>query len=178
MTHLLGNSSARFGTFLQRLISKLQEGSRQLFEVTEGRTFIRDAVIVVPSHWKEPEREELDITGISFDGETSNKHFGSADMQVFSSGREGGSLIYTVKTSPCEQRGRSIRVSESYLNNDEENFGGDFVAQFAKLRFGVFDETPISPKHEFYFDSDRKIQATKCSADIQEGLLSGTFHRL
>ena len=53
-------------------------------------------MIVVPSTWDEPNDNELDITGINFAGKTSNKHFGAADMQVFSSGREGELLSNTV----------------------------------------------------------------------------------
>jgi hypothetical protein len=88
-TVAISNDVSQDYQLVQALIGKLKEGSQQLFDVTEGRTFIRDAIIVVPMSWEKPNSVEVEQTGINFDGETSTRHYGSSDMQLYSTSSEG-----------------------------------------------------------------------------------------
>ena len=74
--------------------------------------------------------------------------------------------MYTVKITPCGYRGRYMRATDNYLRKLDDpmvikkrgTFDKVFVREFAKLRWGVFDETPLKTQGkdaEYYVDPDR-----------------------
>ena len=71
--------------------------------------------------------------------------------------------MYTVKITPCGFRGRYMRVTDNYIRRHQDpdvlqkrgRFDRVFAREFAKLRWGVFDETPLKTSGkdaEFYVD--------------------------
>lgn len=90
--------------------------------------------------------------------------------------------MYTVKITPCGFPGRYMRATDNYLKRHNHPdvvkkrgpFDKVFVREFAKLRWGVFDETPLKTSGkdaEFYVDPDmppaESLTPIKCSQGVK-----------
>ena len=89
-----------------------------------------------------------------------------------------------MKVTPCGYVGRYMRATDNYLRKHDDPeviekrgiFDKVFVREFAKLRWGVFDETPLKTSgkdSEFYVDPD--MPAEKSLTPIKESIKIFTY---
>ena len=84
---------------------------------------------------------------------------------------------HAVKGTPCSYPGSYIRIFEEFISTSynvivkNTTVSRILTKEWAKFRWGVFDETPI-PGQPFYSHSDRTTQGTRCSLDV-----TGSFQR-
>ncbi|CAG5081704.1 Oidioi.mRNA.OKI2018_I69.PAR.g9943.t2.cds [Oikopleura dioica] len=86
---------------------------------------------------------------------------------------------YAVKATPCGYQGSYLRMSQAFIEDPQSlNFTAYgnpekiLAGEWAKFRWGVFDETPPPNKgHEFYLASNSRIEASRCSLKVEGDLI-------
>lgn len=110
----------------------LNASSQYLFSALDGRAYIRSATILLPNSW--PQDCEP-IKARSSRGEKS-------DVLITTKGQP----VWTMQTLGCGQPGDAIYVNRETLlktSPEEEDtplLSRQFIREFAKYRYGVFDE--------------------------------------
>ena len=123
------------------IIENIQEfiksGSSKLFIATEGYAYIKSAIILLPSTWDT--LSEFDTTSAYF--------YQDGDVRINLPNSVYKDTPYTQQPNGCMERGEYIHLTPNYIsllkNESVEEFGpyqNIFVHEFAKLRYGVFEE--------------------------------------
>lgn len=138
----------------------LTSSSQYLFSALDGRAYIRSATILLPNSWP---RECEPSNPVSSKGDR-------ADIVVAARGQP----VWTLQTRGCGQSGDVMYVNRDALlklPGDEAEtplFSRQFVREFAKYRYGVFDEHGYGSDEIYpvcYMDGDlgSKPKITGCS---------------
>ncbi|XP_055703162.1 calcium-activated chloride channel regulator 1-like [Phlebotomus papatasi] len=141
-------------TILTELEASLASASQFLFSALDGRAYFGDITVLIPNTWPDvclpPNR-----TFTTSSGERS-------DITLTSIHPIHGEAIWTQQAGGCGEAGEQIFMSYTGLNRG--TFAKEFVREWAKYRYGVFDERgfardPVYPK---CFMTDKR-HVTGCS---------------
>uniref|UniRef100_H2ZKL7 Calcium-activated chloride channel N-terminal domain-containing protein n=1 Tax=Ciona savignyi TaxID=51511 RepID=H2ZKL7_CIOSA len=80
-------------------------------------------------------------------------------------------MPYTLQYGQCGDPGKYIHLTPNYiLSNDiVQSFGPKgktIVHEWAHLRWGVYDESATEGYDEFYYDTNGKLEATRCPVSL------------
>uniref|UniRef100_A0ACB8F3J0 Uncharacterized protein n=1 Tax=Sphaerodactylus townsendi TaxID=933632 RepID=A0ACB8F3J0_9SAUR len=137
----------------------VKEASTYLFNATKQRFYFKTVKIIIPFTWtKKPEYRRLTI-----------ESYEEADVIVANPYLKYGDDPYTLQYGGCGEQGRYIHFTPKFLTNDSlHNVYGPrgrvLVHEWAHLRWGVFDE--YNNDAPFYTVGQKKVEATRCSADV------------
>uniref|UniRef100_A0A1B0D4A6 Calcium-activated chloride channel N-terminal domain-containing protein n=1 Tax=Phlebotomus papatasi TaxID=29031 RepID=A0A1B0D4A6_PHLPP len=135
-------------------MASLASASQFLFSALDGRAYFGDITVLIPNTWPDvclpPNR-----TFTTSSGERS-------DITLTSIHPIHGEAIWTQQAGGCGEAGEQIFMSYTGLNRG--TFAKEFVREWAKYRYGVFDERgfardPVYPK---CFMTDKR-HVTGCS---------------
>lgn len=104
----------------------LAESSEYMFSALDGRAYVRSVTILLPTSW--PEQCAPTATKAS-DGQR-------ADVTVVSRGQP----VWTQQSAGCGRPGDHIYLNYNSLSADADHLAHQFIKEFAKYRYGVFDE--------------------------------------
>ena len=115
----------------------MKSGSSKLFYATNGYAYIKSAVILTPATWN-----------LTFDyNPTSAYFYEDGDIRINLPNSVYADSPYTQQPGGCMERGEYIHLTPNYIQmlQDEsvKQFGpyeNIFVHEWAKLRYGVFEE--------------------------------------
>ena len=115
----------------------ISRGSSELFVATEGYAYIKSVTIVLPSTWKNHYGGQISSAFVYEDG----------DLRVNSPNPLYLDTPYTLQPRGCGEHGEYIHLTPDFLTHlnstSAQTFGPlqkVFVHEFAKLRYGVFEE--------------------------------------
>ncbi|CAG9863807.1 unnamed protein product [Phyllotreta striolata] len=143
-------------TILTNIESTLTSASQYLFSALDSRAFLRSATVLLPSNWPD---SCVASAVLSSSGEVP-------DVTVLPSDPARGGA-WTQQSLGCGQPGDQIYLGFEELLRNDNNLGRKFVKEFAKYRYGVFDEEgynndPIYPMC-YHDDQSRQEKVTGCS---------------
>ncbi|XP_058812546.1 calcium-activated chloride channel regulator 1-like [Topomyia yanbarensis] len=154
-------------TILHNLEIMLTSASQYLFSAMDGRVYFGDISVILPARWPNS-CIPYNQTRTSASGERS-------DVTIRSHTRSD-SLIWTDQFSGCGEPGDQIYIDSDIIGRD--TIGREFVREWAKYRYGVFDEIgydkdPIYPR--CYINDDHEVKLTGCSdAPVSDHGLCGS----
>ncbi|KAK4015731.1 hypothetical protein OUZ56_030705 [Daphnia magna] len=119
---------------IQRIIT---EASADLYAATRQRSYIQSVQILIPQKW-------VNITASASTWET----FQDAEIQIDHPNWKYGDMPYTVQLGGCGDPGQYIHWTPNYVNTFDYDTtklqfgpaGKLFVREWARLRYGVFEE--------------------------------------
>ncbi|CAL4157434.1 unnamed protein product, partial [Meganyctiphanes norvegica] len=136
---LVGISPSLDESQAEDIISSIKKtiisSSDVLFKATRGRAYFKNVTILIPKSWTKTPIDEIAL----------NEHFEDSNIRVDKPNIIYGSQPYTLQPGPCGEPGRYIHLTPGYLTQSiqEELWGPrnkTLVHEWAKLRWGVFDE--------------------------------------
>ncbi|XP_044252912.1 calcium-activated chloride channel regulator 4-like [Tribolium madens] len=141
---------------LDNLEETLTSASQYLFSALDSRAFLRSATVLLPPTWPDSCASSTVISG---SGETP-------DVTVLPRGPARG-RVFTQQSLGCGEPGDQIYLAYESLMQRDASVARSLVKEFAKYRYGVFDEQgyyndPIYPMC-FYDDQNKQAKATGCS---------------
>ncbi|CAH1107269.1 unnamed protein product [Psylliodes chrysocephalus] len=141
---------------LNNIEKTLTSASQYLFSALDSRAYLRSATVLLPTSWPD---SCVASSVLSSSGEVS-------DITVLPNDPVRGS-IWTQQSLGCGQPGDQIYLGYEELLKKNNNLGRKLVREFAKYRFGVFDEDgyyndPIYPIC-YLDDQTKQVKVTGCS---------------
>ncbi|XP_055617142.1 calcium-activated chloride channel regulator 1-like [Toxorhynchites rutilus septentrionalis] len=142
-------------TILHNVEIMLTSASQYLFSALDGRLYFGDITIILPPHWPNS-CIPYNQTRTSASGERS-------DVTVKAHSKME-SPMWTKQFAGCGEAGDQIYIDADILGRD--TIGREFVREWAKYRYGVFDEIgfakdPVYPR--CYINDDHELKLTGCS---------------
>ncbi|XP_047486112.1 calcium-activated chloride channel regulator 1-like [Penaeus chinensis] len=163
--------SSMASEIIASLKKMLKEGSKAMLKATRNRAYLRDVTIMVPPSWTHVDEEDPE-EAVFLKQEES-------DIRVDVPDSVYRDQPYTLQTGVCGAPGLYIHYTPAYLTDDElvrwwGARGTSLVYEWAKLRWGVFDELgyPGDPKYPAYYRSGRhgdSVVPTMCGPKVLEG---------
>ena len=128
----------------------LTAGSRNIFNLTKGRSQVKDVVVRLPLSWHSCAPSNAVVT----DSKTE------AEVKVTSAHPLLGDMPWTLQYAGCRQRGKNIELPVGFLakNKSIEEKGSLLAREWLKLQFGVFEENG--------FDNDNLYPTTFAEGNI------------
>lgn len=126
----------------------IRETSTALFTATRKRAYFRDVKILLPKTW----------TNTPYDEAALNENFEDSEIRVDARNVVYGDQPYTDQPGGCGVPGRYIHLTPEYLTDDSAAAwwgprNKTLVHEWAKLRWGVFDEIgyPHDPTFPLFY---------------------------
>lgn len=126
----------------------IRETSAALFTATRKRAYFRDVKILLPKTW----------TNTPYDEAALNENFEDSEIRVDARNVVYGDQPYTDQPGGCGVPGRYIHLTPEYLTDDSAAAwwgprNKTLVHEWAKLRWGVFDEIgyPHDPTFPLFY---------------------------
>jgi hypothetical protein len=146
-------------------------GSLALHVATDRRAHFGQVTIVLPASWSEAKCRMTIATP------TGNTPYKESEVDVVAELGPTGSAPHTVQAGGCGEPGKVVRLPVQFLtqwNNSVTQWGppGRLLArEWAKLRYGVFDEFGFSgdPQYPNYFTVGGRIYPTGTSNAMLTG---------
>jgi len=154
-------------TIIENLKIWLSDGSSTLYSSSRGWAFIRNVRILIPNTW----------TNISVDDTVESIVFKDGNIRVDERSGVYGNSPFTIQTGGCAESGEYIQASAPFLTEYESMnttfgpLGQVFVHEWAKYRYGVFEEFgfPGDEKYPMFY---YKVQWTSSG---QENVVTPNF---
>jgi len=109
----------------------MTEASKELFIASRNRAYYKQVKILLPQTWK----------NTPFDQPLSGEFYETAEVRIDRPNPVYGDAPYTVRGAGCGVPGSYIHITPSYLKNSTGgNVGKTTVHEWAKLRWGVYEE--------------------------------------
>ncbi|CAG9830737.1 unnamed protein product [Diabrotica balteata] len=141
---------------LTNLENTITSASQYLFSALDSRAYLRSATVLLPESWPD---SCVSSAILSSSGETS-------DVSILPSDPARGS-IWTQQSLGCGQPGDQIFLGYEGLLRKNNNLGRELVKEFAKYRYGVFDEEGYQSDSIYpmcyYDDQTKQVKVTGCS---------------
>jgi len=118
---------------LEQLKSLMVEASRELYIATRNRAYFRQVKILLPKTW----------TSIEADVAMEAESFATAELRVDRENSLYGMTPYTLTSSSCGEPGQFTHLTPEFMaggTTEYGNWGKVLVHEWAKLRWGVFEE--------------------------------------
>ncbi|KAM5148113.1 calcium-activated chloride channel regulator 1-like [Mantella aurantiaca] len=137
----------------------IKKATSDLFHATKQRLYIRSVKILIPLTWSQK------ATYVN----RSREKYEEAHVIIANTFFNTGDSPYTKQYGGCREQGRFIHLTPNFLMNDDltsvyGSRGKLFVREWARLRWGVFEE--YNTEQPFYISPDLQIEATRCSVNI------------
>lgn len=143
-------------TLISNLKTTLTDSSQFLFDALDSRAYIRSATIIIPGSW--PDSCAQGPIGPS-SGESS-------DISIIPKGPTG-TYTWTQQSAGCGKSGDQIYVTSEAVQNSDYSFSRILVKEFAKYRYGVFDEHGYDQDQVYPMcykeNDDEPLKVTSCS---------------
>ncbi|KAG4074164.1 hypothetical protein HA402_014369 [Bradysia odoriphaga] len=141
-------------SILKQLENALPSASDFLFNALDGRAYIDSVIVMIPSSWPKnclPQNGTL----LTSRGESS-------DITISERHPIYGDAIWTQQSAGCGENGDQIFASYSAFNRN--TVGRELVREWAKYRYGIFDEIgyPNDPIYPMCYKTDT-MQVNGCS---------------
>ncbi|XP_077865923.1 LOW QUALITY PROTEIN: calcium-activated chloride channel regulator 4-like [Saccoglossus kowalevskii] len=143
------------------IIAALTQTSAFMFKATNNRAYFHEINIIVPDTWT-PKPEHQVRTDVTYE-----------DPSIVVELPTISSLPYVNHNGDCGGQGDYIHLTPTYLIHDiyemvYGNRGRFLTTQWAKYRWGVFEESPTAEGvPQFYFSNQTgNVEVTKCSGAI------------
>lgn len=144
----------------------LTSTSRNIFNLTKGRSQVKDVVVRLPLSW----HSCAPSTAVVTDSKTE------AEVKVTSAHPLLGDMPWTLQYAGCHQPGKNIELPVGFLakNKSIEEKGSLLAREWVKLQFGVFEENG--------FDNDNlypttfpegKTNMTNSGCDVHDDQVRG-----
>ncbi len=154
----------------------MRESSSVLHSALDGRVYFKSYTIVIPSSWRDAKCESV------IRSPKAGVPYRQADIMVTSP--ETSSDIYTQQSRGCGQQGDFTSLPFKFLkdwNSTWETWGNPakiFVNEWAKLRYGIFDESGYTDDmlYPSYFYSKGEILPTGNTDQRLEGSWNNVFN--
>ncbi|XP_073499648.1 calcium-activated chloride channel regulator 1-like [Phyllobates terribilis] len=148
---------------IEKIQKMVKEATRDLFNATRQRLYIRSAKILIPKTWSRSSKNR------------TRERYEKADVVIVNSFLRTGDAPYTRQYGGCGEKGQYIHLTPNFLLQEDLTsfygpYGKVFVHEWAHLRWGVFEEHNID--QPFYLSGKHQIEATRCSVNI-----NGTYRR-
>ncbi|KAG8191062.1 hypothetical protein JTE90_008376 [Oedothorax gibbosus] len=130
-----------------------KNASKLLHTATRGQTFFKEVVIALPKKYR------------SKQGTADGKYF--RDPNIVVTAGDAFSSPYAVQNDGCGKQGLRIHLPEDYLYGNSNGKEKALVQEWAKYRYGVFDEggfigDPLYPAC-YTIPGSEEIRATECT---------------
>ena len=140
----------------------LRDSSKKLYEALNERAFFKSVSIVVPSSWQNGKCQTI------IRPPKGGTPYRSQDIVVTNTHPVYGDNPHTLQTSGCGHPGDKINLPYSFVtawNQSWAEFGDPsklFVKEWAKLRYGIFDEHGYihDPMYPNYFYANGQVVPT------------------
>ncbi|XP_037785351.1 calcium-activated chloride channel regulator 4A-like [Penaeus monodon] len=136
------------GAIISSIKKTISETSSVLFNASRQRAFFRDVKILLPKTW----------TNTPYDEAALNENFEDSEIRVDTRNVVYGDQPYTDQPGGCGVPGRYIHLTLEYLTDDAQAAwwgprNKTLVHEWAKLRWGVFDEIgyPHDPTFPLFY---------------------------
>ncbi|XP_066450838.1 calcium-activated chloride channel regulator 1-like [Eleutherodactylus coqui] len=144
---------------IEKIKEMVKEATSFLFDATGKRLYIRSVKILLPKSWSANNY-----------GKPKTEKYNTADIVIDNPNLKYGDDPYTQQYGQCGDPGQFIHLTQKFVTDDSviQNYGPRgrvFVHEWVHLRWGVFDE--YNSDKPFYISGNGKIEATRCSADIE-----------
>lgn len=143
-------------TILANLEATLTSASQYLFSALDGRAFLQSATVVLPASWPNSCAPKPVVSG---SGDTQ-------DITILPQGPTRG-RIWTQQSAGCGQPGDQIYLGFETLLDRDDTLARSIVKEFAKYRYGVFDEQGYQNDAVYptcyYDDETKRSKVTGCS---------------
>merc|ERR1719391_1523219 len=121
-------------TLIDQIKDQMSDTSRYLFEATRKRAYFEQVKILLPKTWTYP-------NAVPLDGES----FNTAEFRIDLRNSVYGDSPYTVQTTDCGVPGTYTHITPGFIKNSSASAawgikGKAIVHEFAKLRWGVYEE--------------------------------------
>lgn len=142
------------------LQATLTTASHYLFTALDGRAFFQSINVILPTSWP-----DTCIPGGSRVSPATNSY---SDITIQRRVTPGGTIpAWTQQTGGCGEPGNQIFLNYDTLENYSNSLGRTIVKEWAKYRYGVFDEIgyhndPVYPMC-YINDQDKSQKITGCS---------------
>ena len=130
--------------------------------------------------------ERLNFTGtissINFDQVPIRiEHWVATNLRIYPDKRYPNDLKpivrkpYAIKATPCGFQGSYLRLAKAFIEDPSqlsENYGDlnkVLAAEWAKFRWGVFDDSPPPNAGRDFYATQSFVEASKCSLEIKVG---------
>ncbi|XP_018408515.1 PREDICTED: epithelial chloride channel protein-like [Nanorana parkeri] len=146
-------------TMIEKVKLMIKEATQDLFNATKQRLFIRSIKILIPLTWSQKATY----------GTRSREKYETAHVIIANTLLNIGDGPYTRQYGGCREQGRFIHLTPNFLMNEDlisvyGPKGKLFVREWARLRWGVFEE--YNTDQPFYISPDLQVEATRCSVNI------------
>ncbi|GJQ72092.1 hypothetical protein Trydic_g3189 [Trypoxylus dichotomus] len=140
---------------LRNLEETLTSASKYMFSALHGKAFIRSASIILPSLWPLDSCAPKNVLPVNGD---------ISDVTVHPNDPSRG-FLWTQQSAGCEQSGDQIYMSYGALETKNPVLGHSLVKEFAKYRYGVFEEQGYynDPVYPVCFEDGDNVKITGCS---------------
>ncbi|XP_064110702.1 calcium-activated chloride channel regulator 1-like isoform X2 [Macrobrachium nipponense] len=160
---------------IQAITEMIQEASRKLFRATHYRAYFRHVKILIPKSW----------TNTLVNNTALSENYEDSDIRIDHMNSVYQNQPYTHQPGGCGVSGKYIHLTPKYLTGKFQAWLGSrgkvLLVEWAKLRWGVFDELGYQGDESFppfYILDDRengghfgggKIYPTYCADKVVEG---------
>lgn len=145
------------------------EASRRLFAATRGRAYFRSVKILIPKSWS--------FTAVNDTALSEN--FEDSDVRIDIANSVYKNQPYTQQTGTCGTPGQYIHLTPEYLTDRAQAAwwgprGKAFLMEWAKFRWGVFDELgyPGDDSFPLFYSNSADggtVYPTYCADTLVEG---------
>nr|DBA17898.1 TPA: hypothetical protein GDO54_016209 [Pyxicephalus adspersus] len=144
---------------IEKIQLMIREATHDLFHATKQRLFIRSIKILIPSTWSQKATY----------GNRGREKYEKANIIVADTFLNIGDSPYTRQYGGCREQGQFIHLTPNFLLNEDlisvyGPRGKLFVREWARLRWGVFEE--YNTEQPFYISPNLQVEATRCSVNI------------
>jgi len=155
--------------YIKNLKTLLTEASNVLNTALDGRVYLAQVTLVIPTFWRDPRCHQpvhLPQPGVIYQ---------DADIMIMPESPIYGSSPHTQQSKGCGQPGDKLIIPQSFLtewnttNRIWPEPGKLFVKEWAKLRYGVFDEQGYpndSIYQNFYKVQDKVLHSGNTDAPV------------
>jgi len=159
--------------YIKHMRETITEASAVLNEGLYGKAYFKEVTIVVPSHWQDA-RCHMNVQepagGVAYQ---------SADIRITTESPIFGASPFTQQSKGCGERGDFITFPETFFtnwNNTLNSWGNPaklFVKEWAKFRYGVYDEYGFA--NDVLYPNFYKVQDKFLPTGTSNTLVKGTW---
>ena len=111
----------------------------------------------------------------------NTEHWMATNLRIYPDKRNPNDLKpivrkpYAIKATPCGFQGSYLRLAKAFIEDPSqlsENYGDlnkVLAAEWAKFRWGVFDDSPPPNAGRDFYATQSFVEASKCSLEIKVG---------
>ncbi|ELU16490.1 hypothetical protein CAPTEDRAFT_137927 [Capitella teleta] len=146
------------------LLSKIEtaftKASQFLYEATRRRAYFGEITVLIPQTWQDK----------SIYDDARMETYGTSDyrLEATDTTTQFVDNPFTLRLGTCGIPGKWTHLTDGFFLDDSIPLDMGalekvLVHEWGHLRFGVFDEYPLSPNQNFYVTSAGMVESSRCS---------------